>query len=314
MKAETTLTSSSSSLGSRTTQESTQFVHGLVGPGVAARTRGQRFIQFPLTRIVLAIFLTALAGGLSLTYLGKLAHTWGGGVWPELLAASIVLVAYWMYVRIFERRQVTELSTSRVLPEFGVGLLTGAALVACVAALVAALGCYRIVGMNGWAASILAPLGMMTFVGVLEEIISRGIVFRITETSLGSWVAIAISSLLFGLAHLPGEGAGALAIAITIVAGVMFAAAYMLTRRLWLAIGIHIAWNYTLGSIFSVAVSGREANGLFVGRLSGPELFTGGTYGFEASVVTLIVLGLFAASLLRAARTKGRLVAPAWRR
>jgi len=275
---------------------------------VAARTRGQRFIQFPLFRIVLAIFLTALAGGLALTYFEKLEHAWRIGMWPGFLAAFIVLLAYGLYVRVFERRQVIELSTFRALPELGTGLLAGVVLVVCVVALVAAFGSYRIVGMNGWTMSIIAPLAMMTFVGVLEEIISRGIVFRITEKSLGSWIALAISSLLFGLAHLPGEGASVLAIVITVVAGVLFAAAYMLTRRLWLTIGIHIAWNYTLGSIFSVAVSGREVKGLFVGRLSGSELLTGGTYGFEASLITLIVLGLLAVALLQAAWARGRFV------
>lgn len=280
-----------------------------VDPKVAAPTRGQRFMRFPLTRMVLAIFTAALAGGLSLTYLDKLAHAWGGSMWPEFLAASIVLLAYGLYVRIFERREVTELSVVRAVPEFGVGLMIGAALVACIAALVAVLGSYRIVGMNGWTMSILAPLATMTFVGALEEVIGRAIVFRLTEKSLGSWAALAISSLLFGLGHLPGEGVGVLSVSIAIVAGIMFAAAFMLTRRLWLTLGIHIAWNYTLGSIFSVAVSGREATGLFVGTLSGSELFTGGTYGFEASVVTLIVLGLFTVSLLRAAWTKGRFVA-----
>ena len=280
---------------------------------VAGRTRGQRFIEFPLTRMVLAIFITALAGGLSLTYLKKLAHAWGGQMWPEFLAALLALLAYCLYVRIFERRQVDELSATKALPEFGAGLLTGAALVASVAALVAAFGSYRIVSMNALGIGVVEPLAMMTFVGVFEEIVSRGIVFRITEKSLGSWAAIAISSLGFGLAHLPGKEAGVLAIAITVVAGVMFAAAYMLTRRLWLAIGIHIAWNYTLGSIWSVAVSGREATGLFVGKLSGSDLYTGGTYGFEASVFTLIVLGLVAIALLRAAWRKGQVVAPAWR-
>lgn len=287
---------------------------GRADPVAAPHTLGQRFIQFPLTRIVLAIFITALAGGLSLTYLGKLAHSWGGRMWPEFLAASIALLAYGLYVRIFERRPITELSAARALPEFGLGLCTGVVLVVGVVSLVAALDSYRIVGMNAWSMGILAPLAMMTFVGVLEEIISRGIVFRITEKSLGSWAALAISSLLFGLAHLPGEGVGVLAIAITVVAGVMFSAAYMLTRRLWLATGIHIAWNYTLGSIFSVAVSGREAKGLLVGKVSGSDLFTGGTYGFEASVVTLLVLGVFALTLLRAARKKGHFIEPAWRR
>lgn len=235
-------------------------------------------------------------------------------MWPEVLAATAVLLAYGLYVRLFERRAATEIARQRALPELGMGLVTGVALVTVVVALLMVLDGYRIEGSNRLSLAVVTPLAMMTFVGVFEEVLSRGIVFRITENSLGSWAALAISSLVFGLAHLPGEGAGLLAIAITVVAGIMFAAAYMLTRRLWLAIGIHIAWNYTLGSIFSVAVSGREADGLLVGRVSGSDLLTGGTYGFEASVVTLLVLGLFAVTLLWAARNKTHFVLPVWRR
>lgn len=155
---------------------------------------------------------------------------------------------------------------------------------------------------------------MMIFVGVFEEVLSRGIVFRLVEQSLGSWAALAISSLLFGLAHLPGGGAGVLAIVITVMAGVLFASAYLLTRGLWLGIGIHIAWNYTLGSIYSIAVSGREVNGLLRGTVSGPDWLTGGACGLEASVFTLIVLATVAAYLLRKAWARGHLVAAPWHR
>ena len=41
----------------------------------------------------------------------------------------------------------------------------------------------------------------------------------------------------------------------------LLAAAYMLTRRLWLCIGIHFAWNFTQGGIFSAAVSGGATKG-----------------------------------------------------
>ena len=260
-----------------------------------------RLVHFAPVRAVLAVFFTALAGGLTLTYLGELAHRSGGQMWPELGAAIAVLVAYWLYVRVVERRPALEISQQRAIAELVIGFLLGVVLVTCVVGLVALFGGYRVVGANSWTFSIISPLAMMTFVGVLEEVISRGIVFRITESSLGSWAALAISSALFGLAHLPGKGASALAIAVTVVAGVMFAAAYMVTRRLWLAIGIHVAWNYTLGSIFSVAVSGRDARGLLIGQRSGPQFLTGGTYGFEGSVVALVVLGAAAAFLLRMA-------------
>jgi hypothetical protein len=79
----------------------------------------------------------------------------------------------------------------------------------------------------------------------------------------------------------------------------MFTAAYMLTRRLWLCIGIHAAWNYTLGSIFSIAVSGNQSSaGLINGTLTGPDWLTGGAYGLEASVGTLLVLIVLSAAFL----------------
>lgn len=280
----------------------------LVGNDGPPWSRVQRFLRFPLVRMVLAIFICALAGGLTLAYAGKVAHSWGQVMWPELLAAAAVVLAYRLYVRAFERRPATELGGRHAVRELGAGLLTGAMLVTAVVALLMAAGGYRIAGNNGLSVAVVTPLAMMTFVGVLEEVLSRGIVFRIVEQSLGSWAALAISSLLFGLAHLPGASAGVLAIVITVVAGVLFGAAYLLTRRLWLAIGIHIAWNYTLGSIYSIAVSGREAKGLLQGAVAGPDWLTGGAYGLEGSVFTLIVLASVAAYLLRAAWRKGHLV------
>jgi hypothetical protein len=235
-------------------------------------SRTQRFMRFPLTRMVIAIFITALAGGLTLTYASTLAHRWGQVMWPEFLGAAAILLAYWLYVCVFERRTPTELAGTKALPELGAGLLMGSVLVTVV------------------------------------------IVLRITEQALGSWAALVISSLLFGLAHLPGQGAGVLTIVITVDAGVLFASAYLLTRRLWLGIGIHIAWNYTLGSIYSIAVSGHEAKGLLQGTVTGPDWLTGGAYGLEGSVFTLIVLATMAAYLLRSAWVKGHIYPAPWRR
>ena len=106
----------------------------LVGMDGFSLSRTQRFIRFPLIRMVIAIFMVALAGGLTLTYASKMAHQWGQVMWPEFLAATAVLLAYWLYVRAFERRLVPELASARALPELGVGLLTGIALVTAIVA------------------------------------------------------------------------------------------------------------------------------------------------------------------------------------
>jgi membrane protease YdiL (CAAX protease family) len=160
---------------------------------------------------------------------------------------------------------------------------------------------------------MLAILPACILAGVLEEVLIRGIVFRILEQWLGSWVALGISAVIFGGLHLLNPGATLLnAAAISIEAGVLLAAAYMLTRRLWLCIGTHIAWNFTQGGIFSVAVSGGKSKGLLQSRMIGPDWLTGGAFGAEASVVALALCLAAGMVLVALAIKKGNVVAPFW--
>jgi hypothetical protein len=228
-----------------------------------------------------------------------------------LLLAAVVLGAYWAYVRIMEKRAVTELSGTRAARELGAGLVLGVLLFSATVAILGALGVFQITGKNSWQI-MLAILPASILSGVLEEVLIRGIVFRILERWLGSWVALGISAVIFGVLHLLNPGATLLdAAAISIEAGILLAAAYMLTRRLWLCIGTHIAWNFTQGGIFSVAVSGGENKGLLRSTLVGPDWLTGGTFGAEASVVALVVC--FAAGIvLIVLAIKKRNVVPAF--
>lgn len=183
--------------------------------------------------------------------------------------------------------------------ELGAGCAIGAGAIAAVVGVLYAAGAWHPAGLNPWSLAIIAPVAEMLFGGVLEELLFRAILFRIVEQWSGTRVALVVSSVLFGLAHMPNEGLTVLAIANTVVAGAMLAAAYTLTRRLWLCIGIHAAWNYTLGSIFSIAVSGNQSKaGLVDATLTGPDWLTGGAYGLEASVVTLLVLIVLTAAFL----------------
>ncbi|MCC6070966.1 CPBP family intramembrane glutamic endopeptidase [Massilia sp. GCM10020059] len=286
----------------------------MIQPVPAPKGWGNRLLNFPLTKIVLASLLVVASAGLVFSLAKAIASKEARIIWPELLAALGVLLTYWAYVRYVEKRPAAELSRFNALPEFGAGLLIGAAMVAAEIGILYAAGVYEVTGLNDWTMKLMQPLAVMMFVGVIEEVIGRGIIFRITEESLGSWPAIAISALLFGLAHIPGEGAGVLAIANTVVAGAFFAAAYLLTRRLWLCIGIHVAWNYTLGSIFSISVSGNESTGYLIGKLTGPEWLTGGAYGLEASVLTLLTLVVIGGWLLRMAHGRGHFMASRKRR
>ena len=88
----------------------------------------------------------------------------------------------------------------------------------------------------------------------------------------------------------------------------------MVTRRLWMAIGIHLAWNYMQGGLFGISVSGTERQGFFSSQLSDPAWLSGGNFGVEASVVTVVLCLLVAVWFVSRARQKRFIVAPSWQR
>jgi hypothetical protein len=271
-------------------------------------------LRNPIIRIILALLAIAIpfaivATPFNLYVSDKILKKAGA-----LLLAVVILGAYRTYVKVVERRAVTELSRTRAIRELCAGFLLGSLLLSLTIGGLAALGVYQVTGTNGWTA-MLATLPAFIMAAVLEEVVMRGIVFRILEQWLGSWIALAISAALFGLLHLLNPGVTLLnASAVMLEAGILFAAAYMLTRRLWLCIGIHFAWNFTQGGIFSAAVSGGATNGLLQSRLVGPVWLTGGTFGAEASVLAVVVCVAAGLLLLLASRRQGHVVPSPWSR
>ena len=268
-----------------------------VKPSLAAR-----LMAHPLVRIVLGTVLTFAAVPLVMLAASQLVAKPYRIVWPQLLAAVLVWCGYRLYVRRVEKRPMVELATQGMARGLGAGLLLGAALVTLTFAVLAALGAYRFDGVNPFTVMLLVPLAELVLVGLAEEMVFRGVIFGVTERSLGSKAAIGISALVFSLAHLPNDGVSPLAIAVIVAVGIMQAAIYLSTRSLWPCIGVHIAWNYCVGQVFSASVSGHAATGgLLRGELVGDTLLTGGAFGVEGSLVALVLLGAAAAFWLRRA-------------
>jgi membrane protease YdiL (CAAX protease family) len=265
-------------------------------------TLASRLMANPLVRIVLGIVLTFAAVPLTMIIVSKLVDKPYRIAWPQLLAAVFVWFGYRFYVRRIEKRQPTELATPGMARELGTGLLLGAGLVALTFAVLAALGAYRFDGVNAVGIMILVPLAELVLVGMAEEMVFRGVIFGVTERSLGSKAAIVISALVFSLGHLPNEGISVLAVAVIAAYGVLQAALYMKTRRLWVCIGTHIAWNYCVSQVFSSTVSGHAAtDGLLRGELVGNAMLSGGAFGVEGSLIALLLIAAAAAFLLRRA-------------
>ncbi|WP_229512807.1 CPBP family intramembrane glutamic endopeptidase [Massilia sp. AB1] len=265
-----------------------------------------RLMAHPFVRSVIGIVLTFAPVPLTMILSSALVDKPYRIAWPQLLAAVLSFLAYRFFVHRIEKRALTEFGAQGAARESLLGLGLGAGLVCAVFALLGLLGAYHLDGMNTVTLLLALPLAELMLVALTEEMLFRGVVFRISEQSIGSRWAIIVSAVVFSAAHLPNDGVSPVAVAALAVYSVMQAAIFMRTRRLWMCIASHLAWNYFVGQIFSATVSGHQAEaGLLRGELSGSILLTGGAFGVEGSVVTLVVLCAAAAWFLRGALKRG---------
>lgn len=138
----------------------------------------------------------------------------------------------------------------------------------------------------------------------LEEVLFRGYPLQEFACSLGSVPAALLMSVPFALVHTANPCHTLLANLNTILAGLWLCTAYFRTRSLWLATGLHLGWNFALGSIFGISVSGIDIftkGSLLVADEKGHWLLTGGCYGLEGSLVTSFILIIGTALLLTSA-------------
>jgi uncharacterized protein len=219
--------------------------------------------------------------------------------------SAAMIVAYRFLVQSIERRDPQELGRSHAVRQALTGVACGAALFATVELVLAWADVAHIGPYTGSAYLARAVAGALA-AAVGEEIVFRGVVFRITEEAFGTLVALVISAALFGLLHGFNRGASVVSMtAIALEAGILLAAAYAATRSLWLPIGLHFGWNFTEGGIFGAAVSGNAAHGLVSTTLSGDARWTGGAFGPEASLVAVGVCLLASVALLGLAIRRG---------
>ena len=132
---------------------------------------------------------------------------------------------------------------------------------------------------------------LFAVVGIGEEIICRGIAFRLLCDRIGMIWALIVSALFFGFAHIFNDGANVWsALAIAVTSGWLLGVAYGYYQSLWAPIGMHWAWNYLEGYVFGCPVSGAFIqHPIIMSRLIGPTWLTGGTFGPEASVIAILI-------------------------
>jgi hypothetical protein len=226
-----------------------------------------------------------------------------------LATAVLAVFVYGWTVRWSEHRAPVEVAAKGAAERIGLGVLIGVAWFAAVIVNIAFLGDYRVAGFG----SVAGPVGMFGFMAaaaVTEELMFRGVLFRIMEERTGTWISLVLTSVLFGLWHMLNPDATVWgAVAVAIEAGGTLAAAYAATRKLWLPIGLHFGWNFAESGIFGTEVSGNgSTQGVLHSVMSGPSLVTGGQFGPEASPYSILFGLLLTVAFMWLARRRGNLV------
>jgi uncharacterized protein len=135
-------------------------------------------------------------------------------------------------------------------------------------------------------------VGFLQFsiVAVGEEVLTRGYPFLALQRRYNSTAAIVATSVVFSLMHAANPSVSSFALVNIFLAGIWLGIARVLSGGLWLPIGLHLSWNFVLGSILGYPVSGMVEMSLWRTEVSGPLWITGGYFGPEGGVLVTVIL------------------------
>jgi len=278
---------------------------------------GQKILYSPMTKIIIGIIVFVVIyviQALTYKFLRDIEIIrYVKNPIQEIFIAILAIVSYSYLYKVYEKRKITEFSTNGIAKNLTIGVIIGVILQSLTILVIYLRGDYAVLSINP-VVVIIPPITMVITVSILEETLFRGIIFRIIEEKLGSYIALFISALFFGAIHLLNPNSSLIVVVgLAIQAGLLLAVAYMYSRNLWFPIAIHFAWNFVQGNIFGANVSGGGiTNSLITSKIEGVELFTGGAFGPEGSIQATVFCLIATIILIILCHKKGRIVKPYW--
>ena len=176
---------------------------------------------------------------------------------------------------------------------FGLSLLTGTVEVA---------------GVQLVPSALLGTLLLFLLVAVTEEVMLRGFVLgRMLVGGMNRFVALFLSSALFSAMHLFNPNFALLPFVNILLAGCLLGASFLYTRNLCFPIALHWFWNWMQGPVLGYEVSGMNSGeSLLTLRLTGSDLLTGGSFGFEGSLLCTVLLVVGTLAIIGYYERRGR--------
>ena len=282
-------------------------------------TTKQRFLNFPLTKIIFGLLLCFAAFILAQQLVGKILDVTTidknyRNLIKGIIASSFVIFTYIYFYRKYEKREIGEFSGKGLLKNTILGVLIGTTLQGLTILVIYFFGDFQLISVNPFS-SIITPFAVAFSVAIFEETLLRGIIFRIVEEKLGSYISLLISAIIFGVVHLLNPDSSVISSICIGIVGFMFGASYIYSRSLWLPIAIHFSWNFVQSGIFGAITSGNEkTSSLFSTKISGAEFITGGAFGPEGTIQATLFWLLVSIVFMVLINKQKKLIQPFWKK
>jgi len=234
--------------------------------------------------------------------------TTSSGIVIQGLQLLLTLIPVYLFRRFIDRRSFCSIGFQFNRPfrrDLLVGMAMGIGLIGLVFVILLASGGIVLTDIQLPGSAFAAAVVVMMMVGIGEELVMRGYVQGNLMASMNKYVALLLVSILFAGSHMFNPNASLLGLVNIILAGLLLGIYYVHKQNLWLPIGMHFTWNLFQGSVFGSQVSGVSTESIFNFEITGSDLLTGGSFGFEASIVTtgLIIAAIIALHLVYRPRT-----------
>jgi len=256
-------------------------------------------IGYAVLTIVLAIVAVAAFGMLSGEEFHEIINTPSGALFTLVTLATTVLVV-WVFRIVVDGRSLLSLGLSFGKDERRdalAGMYWGAGLTSTVFLILLVSGQIDPGRVSFPVTGLLLQLATCAMVAATEELVTRGYLLHNLMQSANKYLALLLVSILFAVYHGFNPNVSWLGLLNIVLAGLMLGVYYVHRGNLWFPIGLHFTWNLFQGAVLGSSVSGLATPSILTFEPIGNELWTGGNFGFEASLVTTVVTVLATAAI-----------------
>ena len=238
---------------------------------------------------VAASVLLSLALGIYASNQGQDAGTEAYYVIAASSLLSVIIVC--LFRKFVDKRSFVSigLSFNHFYPGGVTGFLIGLFLVCTGGVIIYLLGGLQWTDVL-YSNNIFINMGVLLLVAFAEELVFRGYILRNLMKSFNRWLSLSISALLFALVHLTNPGIPVIGVVNIILGGLVLGIIFVNTRNLWMPVLFHFSWNFFQGPVLGFPVSGVTFKTILSATISGNDLISGGTFGFEGSVICTVLL------------------------